>query len=240
MRRLCGIRPSGRLHLGHYFSVLKPAKEFGCDILIAVLHAPSADFEDYMGNARYHILQQYGNIKPQANHFPPLFYFRLLELAPVGELQRMTQYKAGDHKNAHLLTYPVLMACDVANYDEVYVGDDQQQHLEFARYLLRKFNAKYPDMQVAIPEAKIVGGRIMDLKDPTKKMSKSDPKSCLFLDDEPKTMREKIMGAVTTTEGLKNLNTLYKEFCGGVGFPDQFCEEGKKVLSEYIIKKFHD
>lgn len=105
--------------------------------------------------------------------------------------------------NAGLLNYPALMAADILLYkpSKVPVGEDQTQHIELARVIARKFNKQFGEV---FPEPKnymLRPLRIMSLTDPTKKMSKSDPKSCLFIDDEPSTIREKIKKAVTATDG---------------------------------------
>lgn len=127
-------------------------------------------------------------------------------LVKLAELERMTQFKdkAAQHRsniNAGLLMYPVLQAADIALYnaDVVPIGEDQQQHLELARNVIRA--AKVRASKLVVPKAVIpkVGARIMGLDDPTKKMSKSaaSPNNYLsFLDDE-KTLRAKIKRAVT-------------------------------------------
>ena len=235
LRRICGVRPTGRLHLGHYFSVIKPAKEFDCHVLIARYHAPSIHEMEVLrfGGNLSHTFSI--GIISQVYTFKPEFYFRLLELARIGDLQRMTQFKSAIERNAHLFTYPVLMAHDVADYDEVYVGDDQAQHVEFARDLLARYNAVYEP--VTIPVARIIGGRIMDLKNPVIKMSKSKPETCVFLDDEPDVIRGKFRKAATTRDGIANLGVLYREFVGGE-FPKDNCKRGKEKLAKAIIKRF--
>jgi tryptophanyl-tRNA synthetase len=104
-------------------------------------------------------------------------------LCPIGQLERMTQYKEkalrqGESVNAGLLNYPLLMAADILLYnaDRVPVGEDQRQHVELTRDLAIKFNATYSDT-FKVPELYIppTGARIKSLQDPTKKMSKSDP-----------------------------------------------------------------
>ena len=134
-------------------------------------------------------------------------------MTPVGQLQRMTQFKdksarqdsVGEFIGSGLLFYPVLMAADILLYnaDIVPVGDDQKQHLELTRDLAERFNATYsPTFKV--PEVAIGKNvaRIMSLQDPAKKMSKSDPdpKGTLFLLDKPDVLKKKIMSAVTDTE----------------------------------------
>ena len=211
---LAGFRPTGRLHLGHYFSVIKPGLD-GCDVLVANYHAPEEKNLEDSAN----LLRRFGvkNIKIQKDIFNPELYFRLLLLAKMGDLNRMTQYKAThpEDRTSHLLTYPVLMAHDVANYAEVFVGEDQTQHLEYARKLLKKYNSEFgADGLVGIPTAKINGGRIKDLRHPSKKMSKSAPDGCLFLDDTPDEIHKKIKRATMTPEGVNNLGLLYNEFVG--------------------------
>lgn len=177
------------------------------------------------------------NIKLQKDVFDPDLYFRLMSLAKIGDLNRMTQYKSADpeDRTGHLLTYPVLMAHDVADYSEVIVGEDQTQHLEYARKLLKKYNSVYGDQRlVAIPVAKVNGGRIKDLRYPSKKMSKSSPDGCLFLDDGPDEIRGKLKKATATSDGLENLRFLYNEFVGGE-VPDKNVEL-KSKLSEALIE----
>ncbi len=131
----------------------------------------------------------------------------------IGELERMTQYKDKARKqnqrdgiSVGLLTYPSLMAADILIYsaDVVPVGEDQGQHLELTRDLAERFNSKYNDI-LTVPEVKHpeVGGRIMSLNDPTKKMSKSDDnqKGFISLLDDPKAAAKKIRSAVTEYDG---------------------------------------
>src|SRR3990167_8590224 len=185
MNKLVGIRPTGKLHLGHYFSVIKPAIEEKCDVLIARYHAPydyvEGDYESLVAELEKYIPEE--QIKEQ--ELNPLMFFQMLTLATSGVLGDMTQYKSSKNKTAHLFIYPVLMAHDVAGYDEVYVGEDQRQHLEFANKILRKWGC--PEVK-----AKIVGGRIMSLSNPKEKMSKSEPRGCLFLGDTPEEITKKI------------------------------------------------
>ena len=132
-------------------------------------------------------------------------------ITPVGELEKMTQYKdkgrsQKDSVNAGLLTYPTLMAADILLYKPnfVPVGEDQVQHLELARIIARKFNRQFGE---TFPEPKPYERkplRIMSLKNPDKKMSKTgdDP---LYLDDTPEIIEAKLKKAVTTETGAKNL-----------------------------------
>lgn len=148
-------------------------------------------------------------------------------LCPLGKLERMTQFKdksEGRRQKAEgkaeadtgteaqsafvgsgLLFYPVLMAADILLYnaDRVPVGEDQKQHLELTRDLAIKFNQTYSETfkvpEVDIPKA---GARVMSLQRPDKKMSKSDENQngCLYLVDDEKVLRKKIMSAVTDSD----------------------------------------
>jgi tryptophanyl-tRNA synthetase len=154
-------------------------------------------------------------------------------ITPMGELRRMTQFKeklgAGTESNANvgLFDYPVLMAADVLLYDAavVPVGDDQDQHLELARTLARKFNARF-GKTFAEPKAfHAEVPRLMSLDDPTKKMSKSRPAGCLFMEDSPSIIREKLARATTDSgkevkydeknkPGISNLLLIYSSLSG--------------------------
>ena len=133
----------------------------------------------------------------------------------VGEMGRMVEYKdksakiGQDRTSVGLFNYPVLMACDVLLYGAKYVpvGDDQRQHLEYMRDIAERMNNRFGELFV-VPEpvakqheffGKEQGLRIMDLVDPTKKMSKSDDtgKGVIFLSDEPEAAAKKIMSATT-------------------------------------------
>jgi tryptophanyl-tRNA synthetase len=133
--------------------------------------------------------------------------------AAIGELRRMTQFKDKSAKaesgsgfvSGGLLTYPALMAADILLYDtdEVPVGDDQRQHVELTRDLAIRFNSRYGDTFV-IPKATVrpAGARVMDLQQPTHKMSKSEdsPAGTVLLLDDPKDIARKIKRAVTDTD----------------------------------------
>lgn len=129
--------------------------------------------------------------------------------ASFGELRRMTQFKdkSAQHEfvSAGLFTYPALMAADILLYDaeRVPVGDDQRQHVELARDLAERFNHRYGKTFV-VPRASFrpAGARVMDLQQPTRKMSKSlaSPQGTVLLLDDAKTVERKITRAVTDTE----------------------------------------
>ena len=126
-----------------------------------------------------------------------------------GEASRMTQFKdksqkgGADRSTVGLFTYPILQAADILIYqaDAVPVGEDQRQHLELTRDLAIRFNAKFGDT-LTVPEAMIVKetAKIVDLQDPTAKMSKSIPNGCAFLLDDDTTLAKKFKSAVTDSE----------------------------------------
>lgn len=139
-----------------------------------------------------------------------------------GEMGRMTQFKdkgdklGNEQVTVGLFNYPVLMASDILLYGASYVpvGDDQTQHLEFTRDIAQRMNNKFGDLFMVPEEVKKQheffsrdqGLRIMDLVDPTKKMSKSDEfgKGVIFLGDTPEEVRKKIMSATTDSIGQIN------------------------------------
>jgi tryptophanyl-tRNA synthetase len=137
-------------------------------------------------------------------------------MVAFGELSRMTQFKdktarrqsssEGSFISAGLFTYPALQAADILLYDtdEVPVGDDQRQHVEITRDIAIRFNHRFGDTFV-IPTAvtPAAGARVMDLQDPTSKMSKSSSESeggCVYLTDDPPMIMRKFKRAVTDSE----------------------------------------
>ena len=127
-------------------------------------------------------------------------------VATVGELRRMTQFKDKSEIQASvtsgLFTYPVLMAGDILLYqtEVVPIGEDQQQHLELTRDLAERFNARFgPTFTVPRGQYPEAGGRIMDLQEPTRKMSTTGgtPQGTVLLVDPPDVIRKKFRTAVT-------------------------------------------
>lgn len=181
-------------------------------------------------------------------------------LTPVGDLQRMTQFKDKIQKgapiNSGLLFYPVLMAADILLYnaDMVPVGEDQKQHLELVRNLAERFNHTYSET-FKVPEPRIpsTASRIMSLQNPGRKMSKSDPNraSYILLTDEPDHIRKKIGRAVTDSgrevrpgpdkPGITNLLSIMSGFTGNSieTCADQFAGSGyshfKKAVAEVVV-----
>ena len=243
-RILTGIKPTGQLTLGNYIGVLKhlpQAIDRGESfIFIADLHAltlpidPEVLRQNSIDLACFYLAA--GLDPNKATLFLQSSVSAHAELNAIfqnylymGELSRMTQFKDKASKMKEsaiglgLFAYPVLMAADIVLYDAtiVPVGEDQVQHVEITRDLVNRFNNRYGDV-LQMPKAEIrkVGARIMSLSDPTKKMSKSDPKGDIFLKDDLKTIRKKIMSAVTDSgseikydvenkPGISNLLTIY-------------------------------
>lgn len=221
-RILSGIQPSGDLHLGNYLGAVKgwvEAQGGGNEAYYCVvnLHAltSSTDPEALRRRTLETVCGLLASgldpdrctlfVQSDVPEHPRLAW--LLECtASMGELRRMTQFKdkggAQESVSVGLFTYPVLMAADILLYDadEVPVGDDQRQHLELARDLAERFNGRYGDTFV-VPEAVVprFGARVMDLQDPTRKMSKSvgSPQGTVLVLDEPGVLAKKIRRAVT-------------------------------------------
>jgi tryptophanyl-tRNA synthetase len=216
-------QPSGLLTLGNYFGALKNwaamIDAYECFFGIVDMHSITVPYRPAeLRQATYKTLAVYiaAGLDPAKCHlFAQSHVIGHTELAwvlgcicPLGQLERMTQYKdkaARQEKGfigSGLLTYPVLMAADILLYnaDRVPVGEDQKQHVELCRDLAQKFNATYSET-FKVPEVYIpkVGARIMSLQDPTRKMSKSDPnqQASLYLLDPPSLIRKKLRGAVT-------------------------------------------
>lgn len=236
MLRLSGIRPTGEMHIGHYFSVIKPALELDADILIAQYHAPKSTPSDTerMVQMLYRFGVNENYVHLQEDEFRPAIYFELLSIARVGELERMTQYMSGDENDAHLLIYPVLMVHDIMGYDEVLVGEDQAQHLNYARDLIERYNKTFNE-DFTLPEFRTVGGRVMSLTEPTKKMSKSEPEGCLFLSDSEDYIRRKIKAATMTMEGRDNMIELYRNLGGREEIPEMN-SDFKPLVADLLVK----
>lgn len=190
-----GIQPSGGVHIGNYVGAIrnwvKMIEEYDCTFCIVDYHAMTVPYEP--DDMRSRVLEAFmvnmaAGLDPERcrffvqSHVPEVaeLCWILMTCAPMGELNRMTQFKDKSAKmdeqsiNAGLFTYPVLMAADILLYKAqvVPVGDDQTQHLEFAREVARRFNARYgetfPEPQPLYSEVPRLMG--LDGKD---KMSKS-------------------------------------------------------------------
>ena len=230
-RMLSGIKPTGQLTLGNYIGALRNFVKYQDDyemiVFIANLHCITEyqDPQDLRKNLTDAVaLYLACGLDPEkVTIFLQTDVHAHAELGYImacntylGELNRMTQFKdrmAKGEKNmtAGLYSYPCLMAADILLYDANYVpvGEDQKQHVELTRDIAQRFNNKYGETFV-VPEPLIakVGARIMSLSDPSKKMSKSEEtnKGCIYLLDDLKAARKKIMSAVTDSIGMIQLD----------------------------------
>ncbi|AKM82148.1 TPA: tryptophan--tRNA ligase [Candidatus Berkelbacteria bacterium] len=263
MKIFSGIQPSGVVHLGNYLGAMKnwanlqnsPAGENEAIFCVVDYHAITVDYpKDEMPqriiNAAKDILAS--GVDPNKS---TLFLqsdipehtelaWLLNTITTMGELSRMTQYKdktAKHEERAGLFDYPVLMAADIMIYkaEGVPVGEDQVQHVELTRDLVRRFNSKFgdtfPEPKPLLTEAK----RVMSLSG-SGKMSKSDsPSTYIAMTDEPDVIRKKISSAVTDdgqsddiSQSTINLINLYGEFAGQ-GEADKFMEQRKAKTIKY-------
>jgi tryptophanyl-tRNA synthetase len=241
VRIFSGIQPTGQKHLGNYIGAIRQYVE-GQDrgdpaiYCIVDLHAITVPWDpEPLRESVYDttailiaagldpercILFRQSDVR---EHTELTWY--LSALTAHGDLNRMTQFKEKSAKQRELVSaglffYPVLQAADVLAYktDEVPVGEDQRQHIELTREIARRFNERFGELlvepQLRVPE---VGARVMDLQEPTNKMSTTggtETGTVLVLDD-PKTVTKKIKGAVTDSgsevkrgdgkEGIANL-----------------------------------
>jgi tryptophanyl-tRNA synthetase len=226
-RIFSGIQPTGDAHLGNYLGAVRNwvAYQDDYDAIYCVvdLHAMTVDHDPKhfaAGTLRKATELLAAGLDPQRctlfvqSHVPQHTELAWLFncVATFGELRRMTQFKdksdkAGSQETvtAGLFDYPVLMAADIALYDTdlVPVGDDQRQHLELTRDVVLRFNHRF-GKTLLVPEAAIpkVGARVMDLQNPTGKMSKSEssPQGTVLMTDPPAAVTKKFKSAVTDSE----------------------------------------
>ena len=223
-RVFSGIQPSGPVQLGNLLGALRTwvRDQHQADSLYCVvdLHALTVPQDPEVLQARTLELAQLllaVGIDPDVatlfvqSHVPEHTELAwLMECtAAFGELRRMTQFKdksdRTDFVSAALFTYPALMAADILLYDtdRVPVGEDQRQHLELARDLAGRFNSRYGETFV-VPEAALptVAARVMDLQDPTRKMSKSadSPQGTVLVLEDLAAVAKKVRRAVTDSE----------------------------------------
>lgn len=241
------VQPSGELTIGNYLGALRQfpglQQEYHCLFGVADMHSitvpqKAADLRRRSREVLAYLLAS--GVDPERSILfvqsqVPLhaqLTWVLNSVTYMGQLSRMTQFKDKSQKseenlNAALFTYPVLMAADILLYqaDYVPVGEDQRQHIELARDLAERFNYRYSET-FTVPEGLIDKriGKIMSLKNPAVKMSKSDPdvNAYILLADDRDTIIRKIRRAVTDSEGviryseeqpgLMNLIHLYAAF----------------------------
>ena len=259
---LSGIKPTGQLTLGNYIGALRKFVKYQDNyemiVFIANLHCITEyqEPEQLKKNLTDAVaLYLACGLDPEkATIFLQTDVHQHAELGYImacntylGELNRMTQFKdktAKGEKNltAGLYTYPCLMAADILLYnaDYVPVGEDQKQHVELTRDLAIRFNNKY-SKTFTVPEPLVakVGARIMSLQDPSKKMSKSDEtnKGCIYLLDDLKVARKKIMSAVTDSVGVIQLD---KENQPGLYNLIEIASSLTNRSMEDIVLEFHD
>lgn len=247
-----GIQPTGKLHLGNYLGFLKDfiflqnSGKYECFLFIADLHSLTEKIDPI--EKQQQILQTaaevralgVGNTKSGVCTFflqsavPAHAELTIIlnNLVPFPELKRMTQFKSKSKEqskniNVGLFDYPVLMAADILLYDAecVPIGDDQLQHLELARTLARKFNKNFGKVFIEPKPLLTEIPRVMSLDDPSKKMSKSRPAGCIFLNDPFDIVAKKIKQAVTDSgteikydpkgkPAISNLLLIYSAFTG--------------------------
>ncbi|MGQ0433877.1 MAG: tryptophan--tRNA ligase [Microthrixaceae bacterium] len=224
-RVFSGIQPSGELTLGTYLGALRRfANDQSSDVsyfCIVDLHAITVPQDPAVLRRRTletAALYLASGLDPDAcTVFVQSHVAEHSELAwlmectvSMGELRRMTQFKEKSDRqefvSAGLFTYPALMAADILLYDtdRVPVGDDQRQHLELARDTAERFNSRYgPTFTVPASDIAKVAARVMDLQEPTRKMSKSidSPQGTVLMLDEPKDIERKFKRAVTDNDG---------------------------------------
>ena len=278
-RVFSGIQPSGDLTIGNYLGALKQwaAVQYDYDSFYCVvdLHAITTpqDPQELRQKTRESVaIYIAAGIDPEVSTIFVQSHitahselaWMLTCLAPLGWLNRMTQFKDKSARQtqesigAGLLNYPSLMAADILLYhaDLVPVGDDQRQHLEFTRDLAQRFNHLYGETftipEVMTPKA---GARVMGLDNPTAKMSKSDDSDnhAIFLLDSLPHVRRKLMRAVTDSHreirfsddperaGINNLLTIYQAITNETAdeIESHFAGKGygdlKKAVVECVI-----
>ena len=278
---LTGLKPTGDLTLGNYLGAIKQMidmqDEYDSYLFVADLHALTIPQDPKELNERIRkFIAMYiaCGIDPNKNtiyiqsenEYIPCISWLLECSTYYGEASRMIQFKEKSKQNANfsvgLLTYPVLMAADILYLDAdlVPVGIDQKQHVELARDIAERFNNRYGNT-FKIPEPLISKNalKIKDLKDPTKKMSKSEenPQGVISMFDTKEDIEKKIMKATTDSDNLiiydeenkpgisnllvissqitgKSIKDLEKEFEGkGYG---EFKKYVSIVTSEHISK----
>jgi tryptophanyl-tRNA synthetase len=228
VRIFSGIQPTGRKHLGNYIGAIRQyvaGQERGEAIFCIVdLHATTVPYEPAVLRERLYdtsailvaagldpdrcILFRQGDVQEHTE-----LCWLLSSVTALGELNRMHQFRDKSSAqrelvSAGLLFYPVLQAADVLAYraEEVPIGEDQREHIELMREIARRFNARFGagEELLVVPEHRIpeVGARIMDLQEPTRKMSTTggSEEGTVFVLDEPAVVTKKIRRAVTDSD----------------------------------------
>ncbi|MDQ3849312.1 MAG: tryptophan--tRNA ligase, partial [Actinomycetota bacterium] len=219
-----GIQPTGRKHLGNYIGGITQyvaGQDRGDPAIYCIVdfHATTVPYEPAELRARVHdttaillaagldpgrcILFRQGDVPEHTE-----LCWLLCSVTAVGELSRMHQFRdksAAQRElvSAGLLFYPVLQAADILAYraDEVPVGEDQREHLELTRDVAKRFNARFGEGILVVPEHRVpdVGARVRDLQEPARKMSTTggSEQGTVYVLDEPEAIERKFKRAVT-------------------------------------------
>ena len=265
-RVLSCIQPTGPVHLGNYLGALNSwvAGQNQNDVFHGIVDLHALTVTDKPGVIGDNTLQLAAvlfavGLDPKIatvfvqSHIPAHSQLGWIMECTVsyGELSRMTQFKdkqskrEADFVSAGLFTYPALQAADILLYDaeEVPVGDDQKQHIEITRDIAMRFNHRFGETFV-IPKAVTppVGARVMDLQDPTSKMSKSaeSDSGCVYLLDSAESIMKKFKRAVTDSDnevfydrekkpGVSNLLDILSSVTGTTqqALAEQYSQYGK-------------
>jgi tryptophanyl-tRNA synthetase len=265
-RVLSCIQPTGPVHLGNYLGALNSwvAGQNQNDVFHGIVDLHALTVTEKPGVIGDNTLQLAAllfavGLDPKIatvfvqSHIPAHSQLGWIMECTVsyGELSRMTQFKdkqskrEADFVSAGLFTYPALQAADILLYDaqEVPVGDDQKQHIEITRDIAMRFNHRFGETFV-IPKAVTppVGARVMDLQDPTSKMSKSSESDsgCVYLLDSAEAIMKKFKRAVTDSDnevfydrekkpGVSNLLDILSSVTGTTqqALAEQYSQYGK-------------
>ncbi len=220
------IQPTGQVHLGNYLGALRNwvAGQHAGDVFHGIVDLHALTVTETPGTLGTNTLDLAAmlfavGLDPDVatifvqSHVPEHTQLGWIMECTVsfGELSRMTQFKdksarkEADFVSAGLFTYPALQAADILLYDaeEVPVGDDQRQHIEITRDIALRFNHRFGDTFV-VPKAvtPAAGARVMDLQNPTSKMSKSTDTDAgiIYLTDSPSDIEKKFKRAVTDSD----------------------------------------
>ena len=227
MRIFSGIQPTGRKHLGNHLGAITQyvaGQDRGDPAIYCIvdLHATTVPYDPAELRARVHdttatllaagldpercVLFRQGDVQEHTE-----LCWLLCSVTALGELNRMHQFRdksAAQRElvSAGLLFYPVLQSADVLAYraGEVPVGEDQREHLELMRDVAERFNARFGEGLLVVPEHRIpeVGARVRDLQEPERKMSTTGgtEQGTVYVLDEPATIRKKFRRAVTDSD----------------------------------------
>jgi len=236
-RVMSGMRPTGRLHIGHYIGVLTQWVTY-CDTAdayfeIADLHAYTTGFTDPQAirNARNEMVLDWlaAGVDPQKSTFflqsgvPEISELQVLlgMITPVSWLERVPTYKGQiDALGQEIATYgflgyPLLQLCDIAIFrgQEVPVGRDQVAHLEFAREVVRRFNYLYGDGEEILVEPKAMLNEFPEVPGiDGRKMSKSYNNAIMLADDE-ETTTKKVRSMITDPQKIRRNDPGHPEIC---------------------------